>query len=171
VWFAIPELNSNTLTVQIRIVLETAPYVAARSISAAQRIDASFCEPAQPSAIMRDNPSGRSSMAERQPSKRTSQHPSTAQHGNYDPAASAPSSSPSSEVSDPAGPDSELILNHPDLVRLCKAWPTLPEPVRDRILGMVDAAQAMRGDAPSPTKDRSKPASMDQRQPPAGGWA
>jgi len=68
VWFAIPELNSNTLTVQIRIVLETAPYVAARSISAAQRIDASFCEPAQRSAIMRDNPSGRSSMAERQPS-------------------------------------------------------------------------------------------------------
>ena len=143
VWFAIPELNSNTLNVQIRIVLETAPYVAARSIPAARGIDASFCEPAQDSAIMRNDSSGRSSTAERQPSKRTSQNTSTAQHGNYDRGEIAPSSSPSSEVSDSASPDSEWILNHPDLVRLVKAWSTLPESVRDRILGMVDAAQAM----------------------------
>jgi hypothetical protein len=55
----------------------------------------------------------------------------------------APSSSPSSEVSEAANPASEPVTDDPKLAKLVEAWPTLPAAVRDRILGMVDAAQAM----------------------------
>jgi hypothetical protein len=43
-------------------------------------------------------------------------------------------------------PDLSLnVTNHPELAELIRAWPDLPEPLRDGISAMVKSAQSTQG--------------------------
>jgi len=90
------------------------------------------CDQARHGATLRIESSGRNSMVECQPSKRTPYVGSAESVSTYDNAQATPSDSPSkSGAESPADPE---------LARLVAAWPDLPPAIRAGILAMVKAS-------------------------------